>query len=93
MSYRDQNPQYYKELTSDGIIAFFEDERATKEEVEWFKEILINEEFRLHRNPISKWNWGKIKTEFAKKFFPDIAPLTTQSALTTEERINRLLGI
>jgi hypothetical protein len=61
--------------------------------VQWIKEILSNEEYKLHRNPISKWNWGKIKTAFAKRFFPEIAPISKENAVTTEDRINKLLNM
>ena len=92
-NYRDERPEFYKELSSDGILAYFEDERATEEEIQWIKNILSDEEYKLHRNPISKWNWGKIKTAFAKEFFPEIAPVSKESSISTEERINNLLNM
>lgn len=92
-NYRDEKPIFYKELTSDGILAYFEDERATEEDLQWIKDILSNEEYKLHRNPISKWNWGKIKTAFAKQYFPEIAPVSKDNSLSTEDRINNLLNM
>ena len=65
----------------------------TEEEIQWIKNILSDEEYKLHRNPISKWNWGKIKTAFAKEFFPEIAPVSKESSISTEERINNLLNM
>ena len=92
INYRDEAPAFYKDLTSKGILTYFEDERTTDEELMWTREILSNKDFQSPSNPISKWNWGKIKTEFATKFFPNIAPAMTEKTLTTEERIARLLG-
>ncbi len=92
-NYRDEKPIFYKELTSDGILAYFEDERATEEDIQWIKDVLSNEEYKLHRNPISKWNWGKIKTAFAKQYFPEIAPVSKDNSLSTEDRINNLLNM
>lgn len=92
-NYRDIPPTFYKDLSSDEILAYFEDERATEDEINWIKNILSNEEYKLHKNPISKWNWGKIKTAFTKKYFPEIAPACIKPPLTTEERINNLLNM
>ena len=94
VNYRDEKPLYYKELSSSAILAYFEDERATAEEIGWIKNVLSSEEYKLHKNPISKWNWGKIKTAFAKEFFPDIAPAEKkEKSLSTEDRINKLLNM
>ena len=91
-NYRDEAPQFYKDLTSNGVLAFFEDERATEEDITWIQETLGSEDYKLHKNPISKWNWGKIKTAFATKYFPDIAPVGNDRNATTEERISNLLA-
>ena len=90
MNYRDCAPEYLKDITSDGIISFFEDERATKEERQWFKDIIFSEEYRLHANPISKYNWGKIKTTFVKQYFPALAPKETKNKISIEDRLINL---
>lgn len=93
MNYRDKAPEYYKELTSDGIMSFFEDERATFEELEWFKNVINSPEYQAKKNPISKYKWHKIKNDFAKKFFPDIAPAEkVESKMTMEQRMNALFS-
>ena len=92
IDYRDNPPEFYKDLTSNGILAYFEDERVTPDELAWVKEILSSEDFKLRNNPISKWNWNKIKSNFATKFFPDIAPATREKTVSTEDRINILLS-
>ena len=92
VDYRDNPPEFYKDLTSNGILAYFEDERVTNDELTWIKDILCNEEFMLKNNPISKRNWNKIKSHFAVKFFPDIAPATREKTMSTEDRISILLN-
>ena len=91
--YRDTPPAFYKDLTSDGILSYFEDERATEEEIAWIQKVLTSEEYKAHNNPISKWKWGKIKSAFAIKFFPNIAPSYQKPPLTTEERVSYLLDL
>ena len=93
LNYRDEKPNSYKDLNSDAILAYFEDERASEDEVEWIREVLSSDEFKSPNNPISKWNWGRIKTAFAKAFFPDIAVATKEKPATTEDRIHKLLGM
>ena len=92
MNYRDEAPKFYKFLTSKGIIAYFEDERTTEDELAWIKEILSSDEYLSPCSPISKWNWGKIKTAFAIKFFPEIAPAISDKGLSMEERIANLMS-
>lgn len=92
VDYRDNPPEFYKDLTSNGILTYFEDERVTEEELNWMKDILSSEDFKLRNNPISKWNWNKIKSNFATKFFPDIAPANRERTMSTEDRINMLLS-
>jgi hypothetical protein len=91
-NYRDAAPTFYKDLTSKGILSYFEDERTTEEELTWIQGILSDSEYQSPCNPISKWNWGKIKTAFAIKFFPDIAPVLTEKTLTVKERVMNLLS-
>lgn len=91
-NYRDEAPKSLKELTSDGILKFFEDERATEEDILWIREILTNEEYKTYKNPISQWRWGKIKTAFATKYFPNIAPASKSNTGTIDDRIFDLLG-
>lgn len=92
MNYRDEAPKFYKDLTSRGILTYFEDERTTDEELAWIQNILSSEDYMSPCSPISKWNWGKIKTAFALKFFPEIAPATSDKSLTVEERVMNLLN-
>lgn len=93
MNYRDEAPKFYKDLNSNNILAYFEDERVTQEEIDWFKSVLADENYRLHKNPISKWNWAKIKNAFAKKFFPEIAPENKAKKPSIEDRISNLLNM
>ena len=91
MNYRDDAPHTLKEITSNGIVSFFEDERTSEEDLEWFRNVIYSEEYLLKNNPISKYNWGKIKTHFARRYFPELAPLTRDNkTLGIEERLNRL---
>jgi hypothetical protein len=93
MNYRDKAPEFFKDLNSAGIMSFFEDERTSEEEKKWFKDILTSPDYQLKDNPISKYNWGKIKTVFAREFFPDIAPTETKAKiLTMSERISTFLN-
>lgn len=92
-NYHDEAPKSLKELTSDGILSFFEDERATEEDIAWIKSVLTNEEFKTYKNPISQWRWGKIKTAFATEYFPDIAPVAKNKTGTIDDRILDLLGL
>ena len=92
MNYRDKAPEFFKELTSAGIMAYFEDERASDEERQWFKGILTSPEYQLKQNPISKYNWGKIKTAFAREFFPEIAPVVEHKPITMTARITMFLN-
>ena len=41
-NYHDEAPKSLKELTSDGILGFFEDERATEEDIACIKSVLTN---------------------------------------------------
>lgn len=91
-NYRETAPESYKELTSNGIMNYFEDERASKEDKKWLKDILTSEDYRLPEGNISKYNWRKIKKEFCKKYFPEIAPEERTVKLTMEERINAFLA-
>lgn len=93
MNYRDNKPEFFKDLSSNGIMLFFEDERASKTEKDWFKNILTSEEYQLKQNPISKYNWGKIKTAFAREYFHDIAPEEREKKdKTMNERIEDFLN-
>lgn len=92
MNYRDENPSFYSDLTSDGIMAFFEDERASEEDVLWMKAVLTSEEYQAKKNPISKWNWHKIKKVFAKKYFPEIAPVDKEKTISMSDRVALFLG-
>lgn len=90
-NYRDEAPAFRKDITSNGLLAFFEDERATEEDLTWIKDIFSSEDYMLRDNPISKWNWNKIKTAFVTKYFPELAPAVTVKE-TTEQRIQNLLS-
>jgi hypothetical protein len=93
MNYRDKAPEFFKDLNSAGIMSFFEDERASVEEKNWLKGILTSPEYQMKDNPISKYNWGKIKTAFAREFFPDIAPAEVKAkTMTMSERIEAFLN-
>lgn len=92
MNYRDRRPEYIKDLNSTGIMSFFEDERATETEKNWFKTILTSPDYLVKDNPISKYNWGKIKTSFAREYFPDIAPEEKEKVKTMSERIEAFLN-
>ena len=93
MNYRDNKPEFFKDLTSTGILAYFEDERATAAEIEWFKGILTSPEYQIKDNPISKYNWGKIKTAFAREYLPEIAPADEKAkSMTMSERIELFLN-
>ena len=92
-NYRDEAPKSLKELTSDGVLQFFEDERATEEDILWIRDLLTNEEYKTYTNPISQWRWGKIKTAFATKYFPNIAPVNKSNRGTIDDRILDLLGL
>lgn len=93
MNYRDKAPEFFKDLNSTGIMSFFEDERASDEEKTWFKGVLTSPEFQMKDNPISKYNWGKIKTAFAREYFPDIAPAEVKvKTMTMSERIEAFLN-
>ena len=35
MNYRNEAPKFYKDLNSNDILAYFEDERATQEEIDF----------------------------------------------------------
>ena len=89
-NYRDNAPEFFKDLTSDGILSYFEDERTSENEMNWIKNILTSEEYMLRDNPITKWNWNKIKSVFAKEYFPNIAPENKKKPFTTEDRIKGL---
>lgn len=94
MGYRDQKPEYFKDLSSTGIMEFFEDGRTSEVERKWFKDILTSPEYQLKDNPISKYNWGKIKTIFAREYFPEIAPSleNKNKAATMSDRIEAFLN-
>ena len=89
MTYHDQAPSCLSAVTSDGILAFFEDERSTSEDRQWFFNLIQSGEYSNPTNPISKYNWNKIKSAFAREFFPDIAP-AQRSKLSIEDRMNNL---
>lgn len=91
--YRDVAPQSMKSLTSSEIVAYFEDERATAEDIAWFRDIMTNDAYKNPRSPISNYRWPAIKKEFAKKYFPEIAPVETPTkALSIEDRLSKLFG-
>lgn len=84
---------FFKELTSDGIISYFEDTRTTAEELQWFNSVLTDKENLLTNSYISKYNWARIKKAFAKQFFPEIAPIDTPvKKISIEDRLNALFA-
>jgi len=89
MTYHDKAPNCLSEVTSDGILAYFEDERSSKEDRKWFYDLINSGEYSNPTNPISKYNWNKIKSAFAREFFPTIAP-AQRSKISIEDRINNL---
>lgn len=71
--YRDFPPTEMSDLTSDGIVEFFEDRRATEEDIKWFSDICSSPDYYPTSN-IGYLNWNKVKLAFAEKYFPKIAP-------------------
>ena len=93
MNYRDNAPTSLKEITSNNIVTYFEDERCSTEELAWFKDIMTSPEYQTPTSPISRYNWGKIKTVFARKYFPEVAPAErSNSPLTIEDRLTQLFN-
>lgn len=92
MTYHDTPPVALKEVTSDGILSFFEDDRASKEDREWFRETITSPEYISLNNPISKYNWNKFKSAFARKYFPAIAPVDRSMKKSIEERMSNLFN-
>lgn len=91
-NYHDITPTALKDINSNGILSYFEDERATIEDRRWFRDIVTSVEYQMVNNPISRYNWNKIKSAFARKYFPQIAPPERENKQTVEQRLTALLA-
>lgn len=72
-------PKNKTEVTKPFMLAYLKSEKATDEDREWFKSIVSNPENqkeyvnRLNNQPYIDIDIPKVRLEFCKRFFPQLA--------------------
>lgn len=93
-----ETPKAKKELTKEFMLAFLASPKATKEDVEWYKEIINKEENRktyengLNGTTYEDFDLAKVRDLFAERFYPNLIGNKKKTKLTFDERLELILA-
>lgn len=94
----NETPKAKKDLTKEFMLAYLASDKATKEDVEWFKEIISKEENRktyengLNGTTYEDFDLAKVRDLFAQRFYPNLIGNKKKTKLSFNDRLDLILA-